>query len=442
MTLGQIDNSGETSSAEDGSVIIFELTTLLGRAVRSANGGRIGRVVDLTATISTGHPRLDLVAVGRHGHVALLVRVSDLEDISTAELRVRSDAEAVAAEDGWAHDSLRLNRDVLDCQVIDLAGKRVARVCEVLLTRTRADHYVVGVEVGAAGVLRRLGFGRLAQRIPREVVDWEDLRLTAQRARALQFVDATSGVQRLEPAELATVLAHVPVEHAIEILHASHPAAAADALAAAHSSLGTRLLHALPRHSAAAFVGHMAADDAVTLLRDLPVADLDAVLAGVETDRAATLRKLIQHEPGTAGGLMNTEVATADAGEPSEAIRARLLTHVPDVEAHGVVFVLDDQHRPVGTFEPQGLLIGQATPTPVPTIDVGLPVERVIDLFALNDYLAMPVVDSTGRFVGAITADDVLEELWAERLPGRGRFAGVRRGRLRPKRAARRAGTP
>jgi hypothetical protein len=58
-------------------------------------------------------------------------------------------------------------------------------------------------------------------------------------------------VQRLEPAQLATVLAHVPIEHAIEILHTVVPATAAGALSAAHSSLGTRLMHALPHRSAA-----------------------------------------------------------------------------------------------------------------------------------------------------------------------------------------------
>jgi Mg/Co/Ni transporter MgtE len=138
--------------------------------------------------------------------------------------------------------------------------------------------------------------------------------------------------------------------------------------------------------------------------------------------------------------LMNTEIPTADEGEPGEVIRARLIAQHPDLEAHGVVFVLDGQHRPVGTFEPHDLLIGRSEPTHVPTINISLPVAQVIDIFALSDYLALPVVDDDGRFVGAITADDVLEELWAERLPGRGRFTGVRRRQLRPKRAATRGG--
>jgi CBS domain-containing protein len=60
-------------------------------------------------------------------------------------------------------------------------------------------------------------------------------------------------------------------------------------------------------------------------------------------------------------------------------------------------------------------------------VPVTLPVERVIDLFTLHDYLALPVVDAEGRLAGIVAIDDVLEELLAERLPGHGRYPRVRR---------------
>jgi len=71
----------------------------------------------------------------------------------------------------------------------------------------------------------------------------------------------------------------------------------------------------------------------------------------------------------------------------------------------------------------------------VPAVPVSLPVGRLIDLFALHDFVAVPVVDDDGRLVGAVAVDDVLEELLAERLPGRTRFGGVRRRGSRERRA-------
>jgi len=41
----------------------------------------------------------------------------------------------------------------------------------------------------------------------------------------------------------------------------------------------------------------------------------------------------------------------------------------------------------------------------------------VIDVFAVEDVLALAVIDADGRIVGAVAIDDVLEELLVERLP-------------------------
>ena len=67
---------------------------------------------------------------------------------------------------------------------------------------------------------------------------------------------------------------------------------------------------------------------------------------------------------------------------------------------------------------------------------------RVIDLFALQDHLALPVVDGAGHLVGVVAVDDVLEELLAERLPGQGRYARVRRRALALAAPRRRAHPP
>ena len=296
-------------SARESDVELLGLSLLLGRHVRSLDGRRIGRVLEVTAIMAGPHPRLDRVGIGTHRVVSSVCAFGDLVDgdpssaLGDGDLVLRtSDALAEVTPD-WAEGTLRLNRDVLDCQVIDLAGKRVARVCEVFIERAGRDSFVVGVEVGAAGVLRRLGLRRIAALIASEVVDWDDLSLTKRQARTLQLADAASAVQRLEPAQLVTVLAHVPIEHAIEILHTVVPATAAGALSAAHSSLGTRLMHALPHRSAATLVDEMHVDDAAPLLRSLPTHDRDAVLDSVRAAHAETLRGLMDNDDSTHGSL-------------------------------------------------------------------------------------------------------------------------------------------
>jgi Mg/Co/Ni transporter MgtE len=182
---------------------------------------------------------------------------------------------------------------------------------------------------------------------------------------------------------------------------------------------------ALRPERAAAIAEEMPADDATAALRHLDRDRLQQVLSTMRSERAAELKRLLAYPARTAGGLMTPQVETARAGEATRDIRARLAAKPPYLEALTTVFVVDDEGRVVGAFPPSALLADRADPVAVPSIRVDTRVEDVIDLFALHDVLALPVVDATGKLVGAVAVDDVLEELLIERLPGRRRF-GIR----------------
>jgi Mg/Co/Ni transporter MgtE len=80
------------------------------------------------------------------------------------------------------------------------------------------------------------------------------------------------------------------------------------------------------------------------------------------------------------------------------------------------VFVVDGQGRYLGALPPSALLAG-GPPRSTPALRLDTPVDQVIDVFAVEDVLALPVVDADGILVGAVAIDDVLEELLVERLP-------------------------
>jgi magnesium transporter len=152
------------------------------------------------------------------------------------------------------------------------------------------------------------------------------------------------------------------------------------------------------------------------------VEDRGDVLERVGGHRAEQLRRLLSYRPATAGALMSPNPLTAPAGSDAEVLRGLLASRSPDLEALATVFVVDDAGRVLGAVPPTRLLAGSADPSPVPVLSVNQPVEDVVDLFALNDVLAMPVVDDARQLVGTVTIDDVLDELIAERLPGTRRF--------------------
>jgi Mg/Co/Ni transporter MgtE len=288
---------------------------------------------------------------------------------------------------------------------------------------------VIGVEVGAGAVLRRLGLRRLSGRHRENPLDWKGIHLASGRGHALQLSSSSSGAHRLAPDELVELVARLPTDRAAEILAAVPPELAADALGRARPGLGARVVRALVPKKAGTIVELMASDDAAAALRHLRPAELDKLLAAVDSARAADLRRLLAHPAHTAAGLMNPDVITASSGDDIATIRARLAAGAPLLDALLTVFVVDSDRRLLGVVTPRAQNVGDTRPTPTPSVHQGAPIDEVVGLFALHDILALPVVDDDGHLLGAVAIDDVLEELLAERLPGRRRFRTVRERR-------------
>jgi hypothetical protein len=162
-----------------------------------------------------------------------------------------------------ADDEILLGRDVLDTQIVDIVGQRLARVADVVLTRAPGDRLeLVGVEVGFGGVLRRLGLRRLAARAREDAVAWTDLHLTSERGHDVQLATPRSTVHHLDARGLAVLVSRLDTESATEVLAAKGPGVAADVVRASHPVVGERVLRAMPGSAADDIVAAMPADHA------------------------------------------------------------------------------------------------------------------------------------------------------------------------------------
>ena len=409
------------------------LSDVLRTRVR-AEGRVIGRVADVAVDLTDARPVVEGLVVRRRGtRREEFLPWREVQTLGPGSVEISSNADALAST---APDYLLLRRHVLDTQVVDLAGKRVARVSDIVLSASDGLVRAVAVDIGTMGVWRRLRpFRNGAPGLPDKVVDWADLHLTSEHGHRIQLERGQSEVHRLTATELAGLIVQLPTHAGARVLDSAPQRVAAAALSASHPKAGGRLLQALPPPTATSLVEQMHSDDAAALLRTLPLDGVEALLAGLPSERAATLQRLLSHPAHTAAALMNTDVRTACIDESLDDLRVRARADPRELEGMATFFVVDEAGRPVGTVEPSDLLANRVARRTVPAVPASLPVGRLIDLFALHDFVAVPVVDDEGRLVGAVAVDDVLEELLAERLPGRTRFGGVRRREPRNRRA-------
>ena len=253
---------------------VLLLTRVLGRTVSGPDGKAVGRLGDFIVGLSdSSEPQLiDRLVVSRRRAPALVLPWALVSDIRTGRVVLAAtelaDFETASPAQALAHDEILLRRDVLDTQIVDVAGQRLARVADVLCARTRGVRLeILGVEVGFGGVLRRLGLGRLGlgrivPSISDDVVAWSDLHLTSDRGHLVQLATPRSAVHRLGARELAALVSRVDTDAATEILAARESGTAAAVVAASNPDVGERMLRAMTEPEVARIVAAMPAEHA------------------------------------------------------------------------------------------------------------------------------------------------------------------------------------
>ena len=203
---------------------VLRLSEFLHAPVRAPDGADLGRVDDIEVVAGERFPGASALVVSGRGRIAW----SDVVSVDASGV-VASGVRASAAPAG----RLLLVRDVLDAQVVDLVGRRLARVADVDLAHRGGALRAVAVDVGMGAVVRRLGLRTLAERMRAEPLAWDGLYPASGVGHRLQLEQRAADVHRLSHDELQTLIAHLPPERGAEVLAVARPGVHADPLAVA-----------------------------------------------------------------------------------------------------------------------------------------------------------------------------------------------------------------
>jgi magnesium transporter len=165
----------------------------------------------------------------------------------------------------------------------------------------------------------------------------------------------------------------------------------------------------------------MAADNRDDLLRELEPEFVEEILPLVAKAERHDIRMLLSCPEGSAGSLMTTEYASLPADITAGEAIARLRMQAPDSESIYYIYVLDVERKLVGFVSLRDLILAKPTAVvadlmqrDVIAVRVDDPQDKVVDLLARFDFIAIPVVDHHSRLVGIVTHDDVLDAVRQE----------------------------
>jgi CBS domain-containing protein len=396
------------------------LARLAGTAVFDPNGDQLGKVRDAVATLRANNqpPRIlgFIIEVPPRKRIFIpITRVTSIDNghvIITGLLNMRRFEPRT--------NEITVLSEMLDRSVTLIETEEKVTVEDVAMELSKTgDWFIERVHV----MKRGSGFRK---RGASSTVAWSEI-------SGIHIPETHQGVSNLlgtlanlRAADLAAVLHDLNIKRKVEIARALDDERLADVLEEMDEASRVELLAELEGERAADVLEEMDPDDAADLLREVGKEKAQALLALMEPEDAEGVQRLMDYEDYSAGGMMTTEpiVLTADATVAEALARIRLSEVAPGLAAQ--VFVCRQPlETPTGRLlgvvhiqrllrEPPATLLGGILDSDIAPLAPEATLSEVSSYLASYNLLAVPIVDSNERLLGAVTVDDVLDHLLPE----------------------------
>ncbi len=398
------------------------MARLAGTPVFDPIGDQVGRVRDVVVLVrAKGAPRavgLVVEVPGRRRIFLPLTRVTSVDGgqvISTGLVNIRRFEQR-------AMESLVLG-ELLDRTVRFKDGSGEATIEDLSISRQRTgdwmvDQLFVRRREGQRGLVRRRGPTLV---VPVDAVT--GLAGSTEEQGAARLLEA---YEDLRPADLADALHELGDSRRLEVASALDDERLADVLEELPEDDQVSILSALDSDRAADVLEAMQPDDAADLLHELPHEQAARLLELMEPEEAKDVRRLLTYAENTAGGLMTTEpVILGPETTIATALAQIRRQDLPPALASMVFVARPPLETPTGRFlgvahfqrllrEPPHAAVGSVLDDGTQWLRPDAPIGRVTRLLAAYDLLALPVLDSQKRLLGAVSVDDVLDHILPE----------------------------
>ena len=244
---------------------------------------------------------------------------------------------------------------------------------------------------------------------------------------------AHSLVDGLHHADMADLLERLDPESRRQLVILIRSNFNADVLPELVTDVRDEVMDALGFENLAAALDDLDSDDAVYVVDKLVPGEREKLLERLSQTTRAMIEQGLAYGEDTAGRLMQRELVAVpnywSVGETIDYLRST--KNVPD--KFYAVFVVDPRHRPQGMVDLHRVLTSKRpvrmkdiADKDLETIGTGMDKEEVAFLFRQRDLTAAPVVDKSGRLIGQITIDDVVDVIDEEAGEDILKLAGVR----------------
>lgn len=308
-----------------------------------------------------------------------------------------------------------LAEDLLDKQVIDVTGRRLVRVNDVIL-RDNDGLKVTGIDIGFSGVLRRLGLnkGNMMKTI---TIPWSQIEAFDYQTGDIKIKLSQSNLNTFHPAEIADILEDAGTKERMGVVEALDAGKAAAAIEEANAETQESILDELPQKQLENIVQKMPISEIADILHRLSGETVRNIFRLLGQEKSQKVKKLLIYPEDVAGGLMTVKVFKETADKTVTEVLEKLSQKKQKPEG---IIIVDTNDQVKGIVNAKNFLnTSSDTPLknimkPAHVVHEDAEFTEILKLFAEYNLRILPVVDEHEKLSGVIAIDEILARIQQE----------------------------
>lgn len=392
-------------------------SSLIDAKVRDSNDEAIGKIVDIAIDASQDRQFPPIRGI--------LARVKKGKRIFVSADKITAwSHDGVSLKPGVAEfadeipngETLCVGKTIIDHQIVDLSGARVVRVNDLRFGPVRGAMCLLAIDVSASGLLRRLGLGGVFLKLFKpHFLEWTDVHFIGDQ---LKLQVGREKLVKLHAADIANIIEKLNVKQGSLLLSSLDQATAAKVLEEIRPDIQKIMVENLGIERATAIMEKMSMDELVDLIQLLPARKSREIIDKLPVEKnASRVKKILEYDEDTAGGLMTTEFISAHLDAPVSEIVEKIKRDSHYHRAIHFVYVVDDKRRYLGVTSLRRLIVADPSQkikeimkrsrrTPVVNVDQSL--AEVASVMTKYNLLSVAVVDDNKKLLGIVTVDDIM----------------------------------
>lgn len=410
------------------SVSTFYLSRIIGNTVFSTTGKSMGKILDLVVDVNYTRPKVVAVKV-KYGKSIKVINFSKFDILKEkGQYRLKcTDAEELEVA---GENSLYLCKHVLDRQLVDMDGRKLVRVNDIRLAILSSGTFVVAVDVGIEGLLRRLGIAKPIKSIvkpfglsvPSKLILWDEVETIDYGHVGIKLSKEHSKLSTLHPSDLADIIEDLDRKTQVALFSSLDNERAADVLEELETDAQINVLESLSVDKAADVLEKMPADEVADILDEMEEEKAEELLSEMENEASEEVRELMEYPDNTVGSLMTTEYISFREDMTVNETLYELRRLKPESESIYYLYVLDNNEKLVATVSLRDIVISEPEKRlnqimkskVIHVLDYDK-IDSLADIISKYSLLAIPVVDEEMKMQGVVVIDDVVYELMKRR---------------------------